>query len=248
MLRLFSVLAILGAAGVTQGEELSVAVAANFSGAVQRVAAEFEQATGNKVSISTGSTGKLYAQIKASAPFDVLMAADQETPKKLEAEGAAVSGTRLTYAMGKLVLWSAQPGVVDGSGQVLHDGKFEHLSICNPKLAPYGAAAVETLRALGVYQRLEPRFVQGENIAQAHQFVASGNAELGFVALSQVIQDGQIRTGSGWIVPANLYTPLRQDAILLSHGKNNPAAQAWLQWLTNDSTKAVLRAYGYDLP
>jgi len=227
---------------------VSVAVAANFADPVQRIAAAFEQATGHKADVSLGATGKFYAQIRNGAPFDVLLSADEDTPRKLEEEGAAVASTRFVYAVGKLVLWSPKPGVVDDRGAVLGGGNFEHLAICNPKLAPYGAAAVETMKALGSYDRLAATFVEGENISQAYQFVATGNAQLGFVALSQVMQDGKLRAGSAWIVPQSLYRPLRQAALLLDHGKDNAAARAWLDWLRRDDTKALIRGYGYETP
>ncbi len=228
-------------------EEVNIAVAANFASPVQQIIPAFEQATGHKVLVSLGSTGKFFAQIKAGAPFQVLLAADDETPKKLIDEGAAVSGSNFTYAVGKLVLWSAKPGVVDERGDVLLKGNVEHVAICNPKLAPYGAAAIEAMKKLNVYDKLEAKFVQGENITQAYQFTASGNAEIGFVALSQVFKDGQIKEGSAWIVPAKLYTPLLQDAVLLNNGKDNGAAKAWLAWLKGEQAHAVIRSFGYDL-
>ena len=178
----------------------------------------------------------------------MLLAADSDTPARLEAEHLAVAATRFTYAIGKLVLWSARPGEVDAQGEVLRSGRFAHLAICNPELAPYGAAAIQTLRALGVYQRVAPRLVQGESVAQAYQFIASGNAELGFVALSQVTDGGRMREGSAWIVPATLYSPIRQDAVLLKPGRDKPAARAFLDWLRQPAALAVIRSYGYEVP
>jgi molybdate transport system substrate-binding protein len=239
---------LLAAAGSARADDISVAVAANFTAPAQAIAAEFERSSGNHVAISSGATGKFYAQIKAGAPFDVLLAADDETPKRLEDEGAGVAGSRFTYAIGQLVLWSPKPGVVDRKGEVLGKGGFDHLAICDPKLAPYGEAAVESLRALGLYDKLQPKFVQGESISQAYQFVASGNAELGFVALSQVYRDGTIREGSAWIVPRKLYAPLRQDAVLLQAGKDKAAARAWLAFLKGDAAVRVMRSFGYELP
>ncbi|QNM98946.1 molybdate ABC transporter substrate-binding protein [Chitinimonas koreensis] len=228
-----------------QADEVQVAVAANFAGAMQKIAPAFEQATGHKALLSSGATGKFYAQIRAGAPFEVLLAADDETPAKLEQEGLAVAGSRYTYAIGQLVLWSARDDLVDAKGEVLRQDKFEHLAVANPKLAPYGAAAVETLKALKLYDGLAARFVTGENIAQTQQFVATGNAELGFVALSQVYEGGRIKSGSAWIVPANLHTPIRQDAALLARGKDNPAARALLDYLRSEPARKLIAAYGY---
>ena len=177
----------------------------------------------------------------------MLLAADDETPAKLETEGDAVPGSRFTYAIGKLVLWSAKPDFVDAKGEVLKKGGFEHSASRQPKLAPYGAAAVETLNKLRSPIRLQPRFVQGENIAQTYQFVCTGNAELGFVALSQVMKDGKIPQGSAWIVPANLHQPIRQDAVILAKGKGNAAAEALMKYLKSDKAAAVIKSFGYDL-
>lgn len=227
--------------------EVMVAVAANFTAPMQKIALAFEQETGHKAILSFGSTGGFYAQIKNGAPFQILLSADDETPLKLEKEGLGVAGSRFTYALGKLVLWSKQPGLVDEKGQVLKGGKFERIAVANPKLAPYGAAAIETMTRLGVLQALQPKLVQGENIAQAYQFVASENAQLGFVALSQVMSDGKIAQGSGWMVPASLHTPIQQDAILLSKGADNPAAKALMAFLRTDKMQALIRNYGYAL-
>jgi molybdate transport system substrate-binding protein len=212
---------------------------------MQKIAAEFEKGTGHKAQLAFGSTGKFYAQIKNGAPFQVLLSADDETPARLEKEGLAVGGTRFTYAIGTLVLWSARSGYVDGKGDVLKKGAFQHLALANPSLAPYGAAAVEVLNRRGLYAALEPKFVQGENIAQTFQFVSTGNAELGFVALSQVMKDGKISDGSAWIVPATLHTPIRQDAVILTGGKDNPAALALMKYLGQDKARAIIKAYGY---
>jgi molybdate transport system substrate-binding protein len=225
-------------------DEVQVAVAANFTAPMQKIAAEFEKDTGHKVVAAFGSTGKFYAQIKNGAPFEVLLAADDETPAKLIAEGAAVAGTQFTYAIGKLVLWSAKPGVVDEAGDVLKKGGFDHIAVANPKLAPYGAAGIETMKAFGVYDALQAKIVTAETIAQAYQFVSSGNAELGFVALSQVLKDGKI-DGSAWIVPAKYYTQIRQDAVILANGKGKPAAEALLKYLKGDKAIAVIKSYGY---
>ncbi|CAG4883771.1 Molybdate-binding protein ModA [Georgfuchsia toluolica] len=229
-------------------DEISVAVAANFTEPMKKIAAGFEKTSGNKVLLSFGATGKFCAQIKAGAPFEVLLAADDETPSKLEREGAAVKSSRFTYAIGKLVLWSAKEAIVDGNGDVLKRGGFDHLAIANPKLAPYGAAAVETMKALGSYDTLAPKFVQGESIAQTYQFVATGNALLGFVALSQVIGgDGKLKSGSMWLVPEKYYAPIRQDAVLLDKGKDSASAQALLAYLRSPEARRIIQAYGYAL-
>ena len=190
-------------------DEVSVAVAANFTAPMQKIAAEFEKDSGHTAQLAFGATGKFYAQIRNGAPFQVLLAADDETPARLEKEGLAVAGSRFTYAVGTLALWSADPARVDSRGEVLKRGGFAHLALANPKLAPYGAAAVETLNRLGVVAALEPKFVLGENIAQTFQFVSTGNAELGFVALSQVWKDGKLASGSVWVVPETLHAPIR---------------------------------------
>jgi molybdate transport system substrate-binding protein len=230
-----------------RADEVQIAVAANFTVPAKLIAAGFEQETGHKAQLAFGATGKFYAQIRNGAPFEVLLAADDETPARLEQEGAAVAGTRFTYATGRLVLWSAKPGYVDDKGGVLAKGDFRHLSIANPKLAPYGAAAVEVLTAMKLIDLLQPKFVQAENIAQAFQFVATGNAELGFVALSQVFINGRITEGSAWIVPARLHQPIRQDAVILDRGKGKPATEAWLKYLKGDKAKVVIRSFGYEI-
>lgn len=244
--RLFVVLGAALLVSAAQAEEVQVAVAANFIAPMQRIAAGFEQATGHKAQLAFGSTGKFYAQIRNGAPFDVLLAADDETPVRLEKEALAVAGSRFTYSIGQLALWSAKPGYVDAGGAVLRQGAFRHLALANPKLAPYGAAAVETLDKLGLLAALQPKFVQGENIAQTFQFVSTGNAELGFVALSQVVEGGKLKSGSAWIVPSSLHAPIRQDAVLLARGKDNPAALALLQYLKEDKARAIIKAYGYE--
>lgn len=232
----------------TQADEVQVAVAANFTAPMQQIAARFEKDTGHKATLSFGATGKFYAQIVNGAPFEILVAADDETPARLEKEGQTVAGSRFTYAIGKLVLWSAAPDLVDNRGDILKTGHFRHLSIANPKTAPYGTAAIETLNKLNLLANVQGRFVQGENIAQAHQFATTGNAELGFVALSQVFRDGRITSGSAWIVPPGLYTPIRQDAVLLDKGRNKPAAAALLVYLKGDRAAGIIKSFGYELP
>ncbi len=240
-------LASIAQIGAARADEVQVAVAANFTAPSKLIAADFEKETGHKAMLSFGATGKFYAQIKNGAPFAVLLAAHDSTPAKLETEGAAVPGSRFTYATGKLVLWSAKPGFVDDQGKVLEKGDFKHLAIANPKTAPYGAAAVETLTALKLLDAVQPKFVQGENIAQTHQFVLSGNAELGFIALSQVMDGGKIGAGSAWVVPAKLHEPIHQDAVLLKAGKGKPAAEDWLDYLKGDKARAVIKSFGYDI-
>jgi molybdate transport system substrate-binding protein len=226
--------------------EVSIAVAANFAVPMQKIAQTFEQETGHKAILSFGSTGSFYAQIRHGAPFQILLAADDETPIKIEKEGLGVAGSRLSYAMGKLVLWSKQPGLVDDKGEILRTGKFERIAIANPKLSPYGTAAMEALTTLGLVQEIRPKIVQGENIAQTYQFVATENAQLGFVALSQVLTEGKISQGSGWIVPAKLHLPIQQDAILLVRGTDNPAAMSFMRFLRSDRARLLTRSYGYE--
>ena len=232
--------------------EVTVAVAANFTAPMQKIAQVFEQDTGHKAQLAFGATGKFYAQIKNGAPFAVLLAADDETPARLEKEGLAVAGTRLTYATGRLALWSKQPNLVDDKGEVLRSERLEKLgvqkiAIADPKLAPYGAAAMEVIQHLGVQASVAPKLVQGESIGQTYQFVSTENAQLGFVALSQISFDGRITQGSAWVVPQHMHTPLKQDAVLLDTGKDNMAAQALLKYLQGDKAKAIIRQYGYAL-
>lgn len=235
----------VGAFQAAHADTVSVAVAANFTAPMQKIAAAFEADTGHKAELSFGATGKFYAQITHGAPFQLLLSADDTTPARLEREGKAVAHSRFTYAIGTLVLWSAQPGTVDAKGDVLKSGDFKHLAIANPKLAPYGAAALQVMEKLGVATALQPRLVQGENIAQTFQFVSTGNAQLGFVALSQVMADGKIRSGSAWQVPASLHEPIRQDAVLLMPGKEGAAASALLTYLRGSKARAIIQSYGY---
>lgn len=247
MKRFASLLVPLLLAVSAHAEEVSVVVAANFTAPMQKIAAEFEKDTGHKAQLAFGATGKFYAQIANGAPFEVLLSADDETPARLEKELLAAPDTRFTYAIGKLVLWSAKDGYVDTRGDILKKGDFKHLAVANPKTAPYGAAAVEAMQKLGVLEAVQPRFVQGENIAQTYQFVATGNAELGFVALSQVQKDGKLSAGSAWVVPASLHAPIRQDAVTLARGRHNPAAKALLAYLKGDKARAIIKSFGYDL-
>lgn len=239
---LISLLPITGHA-----DTLRVAVASNFKAPMQEIASRFESKSGHRLLLSLGSTGKLYAQIRNGAPFDVLLAADDKVPAMLEQDEQAVPDTRFTYAIGTLVLWSAREGYVDNQGAVLGQQSFKHLALANPKTAPYGAAAQATLRHLGLEDTLHGTLVQGENIAQAHQFVASGNAELGFVALSQVVDSkGVIDNGSAWVVPAEFHPPIRQDAVLLAGARDSTAARDLLAFLKSEDALAIIEAYGYN--
>ncbi len=225
--------------------EVTAAVAANFAGPLAKIGEGFTASTGHTLRVSSGATGKFYSQIVSGAPFEVLIAADDEIPRKLIAEGHGVAGSNFTYGIGKLVLWSAQPGYVDDQGAVLASGAYNHLAIANPKLAPYGRAGVEVLKARGLSEAVAPKLVTAESIAQAYQFVATGNAELGFVALSQVATPGKPLTGSYWLVPPALYGEIRQDVVLLKTGEKNPAAAALLAYLKSPAAQAVIQSYGY---
>ncbi|WP_027147631.1 molybdate ABC transporter substrate-binding protein [Methylobacter tundripaludum] len=240
-------LGLLLTTSISSAATTLVAIAANFTKPMTEIAEAFEKSTGHKANLSFGSSGKFVSQFENGGPFEVFLSADDKGPKKLEQSGLAVPNTRFTYALGKLVLWSATPGLVDDQGQVLSKGGFKHIALADPKLAPYGAAAVEVMKSRGLFDKLQPLFVQGENIAQTHQFVSTGNAELGFVAFSQVIDNGKIAGGSGWIIPSDLYKPIRQDAILMKTGAGNPAATALVQFLKSPEALAIIRKYGYDL-
>lgn len=243
---LWSLLAMLPTAAVA-GEVL-VAQAANFQKPMEKIAAAFERATGHRVRISSGSTGKLYAQIRNGAPFDLFLAADQRRPALLEEEGLTVPGRRLTYAVGRLTLWSRDPDRIKGNGaDLLRQGEFNYLAIANPKTAPFGSAAVQVMQKLGLDNSLSDKIVQGENVSQAFQFVFSGNAEMGFLSLSQVLDPRINGAGSRWDVPQDLYDPLKMDAVLLKRGEGNPEALALLDYLQGGEARAVIRRYGYAL-
>ena len=242
-MRLLAVLLLAFALPAHAGQ-VQVAAAANLAGPIQKIAAAFQRDTGHVAIVALGSTGKFHAQVRNGAPFEVLLAADAETPRRLEAEGLTRPGTRFTYAVGRLVLWSAQAGMVDANADVLRQPPRGILAIADPRVAPYGAAAIETLKNLGLLSAWERNFAHAENISQAYQFAASGNAPLAFVALSQVLAEGRIARGSGWIVPANLHAPIRQDAVLLNPGAANPAASAFLAYLRSEPARALLRATG----
>lgn len=232
--------------GLSAAAEVQVAVAANFTGPMKRVAEEFEKETGHKAVLSYGATGRMYAQVMNGAPFDMFLSADDETPAKLEKNGAAVAGTSFTYATGRLVLWSATPGLVDDKAAVLLRNEFKHLAIAAPKLAPYGAAAMETLAKIGMLSLLQAKMVTGESIGQTYSMISSGNAELGFVAMAQVFEDKRLKSGSVWIVPASLHSPLKQVAVLLARGRSNPAALQLMTFMKSGQARAIMNSFGYE--
>lgn len=235
-------LALACCAGPASAADVHVAVAANFASTMTRLASSFEHSTDNHVLISVGSTGRLYAQIKNGAPFDVFFAADVARPKRLEKERAIVPGSRFTYAVGRIALWSRRPGYVDANGKVLKTLNYRHIAIANPELAPYGAAARAVLRARGLWKRIQSRLVEGQDIGQTYGYVASGNAELGFVAYSQLKKPGASIEGSFWLVPRSLYPPIEQQAVLL---KDTPAARAFVRFVKSAPAHAIIAEYGY---
>lgn len=232
---------------IAWADEVQVAVAANFTAPIQAIAQDFEKDTGHKLIAAYGATGQFYAQIKNGAPFEVFLAADDSTPAKLEQEHAIVPGSRFTYAIGTLALWSAKPGYVDDHGEVLKRNAYQHLAIANPKTAPYGLAATQVLDKLHLTEATRGKIVEGQNITQAYQFVSTGNAEVGFVALSQIYKDGKVASGSAWIVPSTLHEPIRQDAVILEKGKDNPAAKALVEYLKGPKAAALIKSYGYEI-
>lgn len=225
--------------------KVRVAVASNFTEPAQAIAAKFKARTGHEAILSFGSSGQFYAQIANGAPFEVLLSADGERPKRAEAEGLAVPGSRFTYAIGRLVLFSKTTGLVDEGGAVLRSGRYRKLAIADPRTAPYGLAAIETLRGMGLETAVRPRLVRGVSITQAYQFVETEAAELGFVALSQVVA---VKGGSRWLVPAAAHTPIEQQAVLLAPAAGNPAARAFLAFLRGPEARAIIRRSGYVLP
>ncbi len=230
---------------LSHGEEVLAAIAANFTAPMTEIAADFEKDTGHKVNLTFGSSGKIFAQIQNGAPFDIFLSADQNKPIALEKSGDAVANSRFTYAQGQLALWSATGADAEA---LLKQGNYQHLSIANPKLAPYGLAATEVLDHLGLTDTSKSKIVMGENISQTWQFVASGNAEIGFVAMSQLLDQGTIKSGTAWTVPAEFYSPIRQDAVLLKQGNSNSAAHDLLEYLHSPKAKKVIENYGYHLP
>ena len=229
-------------------DEVQVAVASNFTKPLEEIGTKFKAATGHDIKVSAGATGKLYTQIENGAPFEVFISADSKTPKKLVEAKQAEADSQFTYAFGTLVVWSSKEGYVDDKGEVLKKGEFQHLAIANPKTAPYGEAGMAVMDKLGLTAAITPKLVQGENITQTYDFVSTGNAELGFVALSQVSKDNKLKSGSVWVVPQKMYKPLAQDAVLLSKGKDNAAAKALLDYLKEDDAQAIMTSYGYALP
>ncbi len=228
----------------TVADEVKIAVAANFTDATREIAPLFEKATGHTTKISFGSTGKLYSQIEHGAPFEVFLAADTKRPIKAENAGLAVSGSRFVYAKGKLALWSAKPDLFEDGEAFLKTGAFDHLALANPKTAPYGLAAVEVMQHLGILAPLTAKLVKGDSISQTFQFVTTGNAEAGFVALAQ-IKGWQGETGTLWEIPADYYAPIDQAAVLLLKGQDNPAAKAYLEFLKSDAAREVIKRFGY---
>jgi molybdate transport system substrate-binding protein len=226
----------------TLADEVRVAVATNFRTTMDALVAAFEERSEHTVTLSAGATGSQYAQIVNGAPFHAFFSADAERPRLLERDGVGIAGTRFLYAVGRLALWSARAGYVDGEGRVLETGDYRHLAIANPEVAPYGAAAREVLRARGLWERVEPRVVQGRDIGQTFSLVATGNAELGFVALAQLARPGARVEGSFWLVPESLHAPIEQHAIQLH---DSPAARAFLEFVQSDEARAIVRSYGY---
>jgi len=240
----FALASLIGLGGAARAGETQVAVAANFTEPAKEIAAGFKAATGHTAVLSFGSSGQFYAQMAHGAPYEVFLSADADRPLKAEQDGLAVPGSRFTYAVGRLVLYSATPGLVDGKGAVLRSGRFAKLAIADPAAAPYGVAAVQVLRKLGAYDQVRPKIVMGTSITQAYQFTQTGAAELGLVAQSQVInQPG----GSRWVVPTSDHAPIEQQAVLLYPGARNPAAKAFLAYLRSPAAQAVIRRYGYEL-
>ncbi|MFU0841520.1 MAG: Molybdate-binding periplasmic protein ModA [Burkholderia sp.] len=246
MKKLLAALALAGLSSAVFAAEIHVAVAANFTGPAKELAPLYEKATGDKVVLSFGSTGAFYAQIKNGAPFDVMLAADAKTPAKMVNEGLGVKGTEFTYAVGKLVLWSAKDGFVKDES-VLKSADLKKLAVADAKLAPCGEAAEQTLKSLGLYEQLKPKFVVGNNIGKTFQFVKSENAQAGFVAMSQCTRDGKFTSGSGWVVPQKYYKQIRQDAVILTASKEKDAAARFTKYLKESPEAAKIRAsFGYD--
>ncbi len=229
--------------------EVSVAVASNFAGPMERLVPLFQKESGHTVKVSTGASGKLYTQIRGGAAFDAFLSADEEMPRQLMQDGFAVGGSRFVYATGKLVLWSAQPDLVDEKAAVLNRGNFKMLAIANPRFSPYGVAAKETLTKLTMWNSIQEKLTKGENVTQTYQLVATEKADLAFIALSQVMRDGKVvEGGSWWLVPPEMHQPIRQSAVLLSHAKDPAAAKAFLAFLKSEKARAVMRGFGYEVP
>lgn len=247
-IRLFLCALLATATQLAEAGEVHAAVAANFTAPAQQIAELFQKETGHTVKLSFGSSGKFMSQIRQGAPFDVFLAADEKNPVVLEQEGLAVANTRFVYALGKLVLWSARPGFVDDKGVVLSTGNYNKLAYADPKLAPYGLAAQQTLQKMDLWGKVQSKLVTGESITQTYQFAASANADLAFIALSQITRDGKVTMGSWWLVPSSLYQPVSQGAVLLSGANDKVAAQAFLTFMKSEKAKTVIRSFGYELP
>lgn len=251
-LRTFSVLLVsllaLWRSGTCLAEDIHVAVASNFTAPMEEIKAAFERESEHRLVLSFGSSGKFYAQIRNGAPFQVFLSADQAKPQALAQEGWTIEGTAFTYAMGALALWSRKPEMVGPEGNILSEGSFNKLALANPRLAPYGVAAIEVLETMGLVKETRPRWVQGENIAQTYQFVHTGNADVGFVALSQVLQKGELKEGSAWLVPPNRHSPIRQDAVLLKRAAHSEGAKAFWHFLQSEAAWRIIEPYGYRRP
>ncbi len=245
---LLSFLLLPGLSGTSSAEDVHVAVASNFAAPMKDIVEAFEQDTDHRVILSFGSSGKFYAQIRNGAPFQVFLSADEAKPEALERHGQVVEGTRFTYALGALALWSSKPDLVDPHGHVLKEGQFNKLALANPRLAPYGVAAVEVLKNLGLVEATRSRWVQGENIAQTYQFVHTGNADIGFVAVAQVMQSGELKGGSAWFVPSERHRPIKQDAVLLERGGDSEGARTLVRFLQSDTAQRIIESYGYRRP
>lgn len=242
----FPLITMLSAIHHAQAAEINIAAASNFAGPIKMIIAHFERKTGHRANLTLGASGRFYAQINHGAPFQVFLSADRLKPAALEASGMGLS--RFTYAIGRLALWSAQDTLIQGNNEILKEGSFRKIALASPKLAPYGKAAIDVLRALGLKEALSPKFVRGENIAQTYQFVATGNADLGFVSLSQIMEKGILRAGSVWMIPQELHSPIQQDAILLKSARHNQAAIAFMHYLKSGPARDIIRDFGYLLP
>lgn len=229
----------------TYAEEIHAAVASNFTAPMKDIVKQYEEESGNKVILSFGSSGKFFAQIQNGAPFQIFLSADENKPDALEKAGLIVTGTRFTYAIGALALWSVKPDFIDNNDARLKSGDFNKLALANPKLAPYGVAATEVLEGLGLTESTKSKWVMGENISQTYQFASTGNTDLGFVALSQIMSEGRITKGSSWIIPTDQYSPIRQDAVLLKSAENSTAAKELLNYLRSDKARSIIHSYGY---
>jgi len=233
---------------VTPGfaEQVLVAVAANFAPPFREIAIEFETTTGHNVRVASGSSGNFYSQIKNGAPFDVFFSADAERPKLLEDEGLGIKDTRFTYAIGRLVLWSPNENLIKGE-ETLRSKQYKRLAMANPKTAPYGVAAMQTMQKLELWETLQPQIVMGESLGQTMGFIESGNAQIGFVGLSQVLGPKMKGKGGRWDVPNNLHEPIKQDVIVLTRAKDNQAAKALMEFIGSPQAKKIIERYGYEL-